>query len=69
MYKRQWDMSHRFADSLRAGLGWNCPKHVEFYPKNKFEKLVHLGGFNIRVSNLFRLASIRNQELGDKNAD
>jgi len=20
----------------------NCPKHVEFYPKNKFEKLVHL---------------------------
>ena len=19
-----------------------CPKHVEFYPKNKFEKLVHL---------------------------
>ena len=23
----------------------NCPKHVEFYPKNKFEKLVHLFGF------------------------
>ena len=20
----------------------NCPKHVEFYSKNKFEKLVHL---------------------------
>jgi len=19
----------------------NCPKHVEFYPKNKFDKLVH----------------------------
>jgi hypothetical protein len=27
----------------------NCPKHVEFYPKNKFEKLVHLVGFIIRI--------------------
>jgi hypothetical protein len=27
----------------------NCPKHVEFYTKNKFEKLVHLVGFIIRV--------------------
>ena len=26
----------------------NCPKHVEFYSKNKFEKLVHLVGFIIR---------------------
>jgi len=26
-----------------------CPKHVEFYSKNKFEKLVHLVGFTIRV--------------------
>ena len=25
----------------------NCPKHVEFYPKNKFEKLVHPVGFII----------------------
>jgi len=23
---------------------WNCPKHVEFYSKNKFEKLVQLRG-------------------------
>ena len=27
----------------------NCPKHVEFYSKNKFEKLVHLVGFIIRI--------------------
>jgi len=27
----------------------NCPKHVEFYSKNKFEKLVHLFGFIIRT--------------------
>ena len=30
----------------------NCPKHVDFYstpPKNKFEKLVHLDGFIIRI--------------------
>jgi len=28
----------------------NCPKNVEFYSKNKFEKLVHLFGFIIRIS-------------------
>ena len=27
----------------------NCPKHVEFYFKNKFEKLAHLVGFIIRI--------------------
>ena len=27
----------------------NCPKHVEFYYKNKFEKLVHLVGFIMRM--------------------
>ena len=26
-----------------------CPQHVEFYSKNKFEKLVHLVGFTIRI--------------------
>jgi len=27
----------------------NCPKHAEFYSKNKFEKLVHLVGFIISI--------------------
>ena len=27
----------------------NCPKHIEFYSKNKFEKLVHLVGFITRI--------------------
>ena len=27
----------------------NCPKHVEFYSKNKFEKLVHLVGFIVGI--------------------
>jgi len=27
----------------------NCPNHVEFYSKNKFEKLVHLAGFIMRI--------------------
>jgi len=27
----------------------NCPKHVEIYSKNKFEKLVRLVGFIIRI--------------------
>ena len=30
----------------------NCPKHVEFYSKNKFEKLVHLVGFIIKIRGL-----------------
>jgi len=49
-------MSYRFANSLRAScpqtpddVQRNCPKHVEFYAKNKFEKLVHLVGFIIRL--------------------
>ena len=29
----------------------NCPKHVDFHSKNKFEKLVHLVGFIIRNQN------------------
>ena len=33
----------------------NCPKHVEFYFKNKFQKLVHLVGFARRMNwNVFR---------------
>jgi len=27
----------------------NCPKHVEFYSKNKFQILVRLIGFIIRI--------------------
>ena len=27
----------------------NCPKYVEFYSKSKFEKLVNLVGFVIRI--------------------
>ena len=27
----------------------NCPKHAEFYSKNKFEKFVNLVGFIIRI--------------------
>jgi hypothetical protein len=27
----------------------NCPKHVEFYSKNKCEELIHLVGFIIRI--------------------
>jgi len=27
----------------------NCPKHVEFHSKNKFEKLVHLVSFIVKM--------------------
>jgi len=55
LYTQQGYMSYRFADSLQAVSKTpddgqrNCPKHVEFYSKNKLEKLVHLVGFIIRI--------------------
>jgi len=33
----------------------NCPKHVEFQSKNKFEKLVHLVGFIVRHNSVFKV--------------
>jgi len=60
LYTQQWYMSPRFADSWHTipllCVQWktpddgqrNCLKHVQFHSKNKFEKLVHLVGFNIR---------------------
>ena len=29
-----------------------CPKHVEIYSKNKFEKLEHIFGFIVRVNSV-----------------
>ena len=40
----------------------NCPKHVEFYSKIKFEKSVHLVGFIVGILNGFysmKLLSVR----------
>jgi len=31
----------------------NCPKHVEFYSKNKYEKLMHLLGFITRKYKMY----------------
>jgi len=42
----------------------NSPKHVEFYSKNKFEKLLHLVGFIIRIYHDAR--SPERQTLPDK---
>ena len=61
LYTQQWYMSYRFTDCSLASsqlcVQWktpddgqrNCLEHVEFYSKNKFEKLVHLIGFIIRI--------------------
>jgi len=37
---------------------WNCPKHVGFYSKNKFEKSVHLVGFITRTNMKFRVSEV-----------
>ena len=42
----------------------NCPKHVEFYSKNKFEKLVHLVGFIIRIFHEARSPWMSNSTRG-----
>jgi hypothetical protein len=35
------------------------PKHVEFYSKNKFEKLMHLFGFIIRINSTAYAPSLK----------
>jgi hypothetical protein len=63
LYTQQWYMWHKSAVSTHVWhiplmcVQWkspddrqrNCPKHVKFYSKNKFEKLAHLVGFIIRI--------------------
>jgi len=57
---QQWYISCRFADSCEHNQdrtpSWqrNWPKHVEFYSKNKFEKLVYLVGFITRIYHVAR---------------
>jgi len=46
----------------------NCPKHVKFHSKNKFEKLVHLVGFIIRIYH-DALSSERPKETGGTPVD
>jgi len=41
----------------------NCPKHVQFYSKNKFEKLVHLVGFIVRIYHDARSAERQINEI------
>ena len=36
----------------------NCPENVEFYSKNKFEKLVHLVGFIVRKYGLCETSEV-----------
>ena len=43
----------------------NCPKHVEFYSKHKFEKLVHLFDFIIRSTRDALLSQFRVLFVGD----
>ena len=38
-----------YSEKIPDGGQRNCPRHVKFYSKNKFEKLVHIVGFIIRV--------------------
>ena len=55
LYTRHWYLSANLYVLLCVqsktpdGGQRNCPKHVEFYSKNKFEKLVHLVGFIVRI--------------------
>jgi len=50
---QQWYMSYRFvvcgSEKLLMMDRVTVRKHIEFYSKNKFENLVHLVGFIIRI--------------------
>jgi len=45
LYTQQWYMPH-------------CPKHVEFYSKNKLQKLVHLVGFIIKTKTVLSPSTV-----------
>jgi len=54
----------------------NCPNYVEFYSKNKFEKLVHLVGFIVRIYHdawpsecQFRMGNLHQKWFGKTNFD
>ena len=48
-----------YADCLLAGSGWN----ILIYSKNKFEKLVHLFGFIIRIYHDARSSECQTQNI------
>jgi len=54
-----------YSENPLCGGQKNCPKHVEFYSKNKFEKLVLPVGFIVRIYLFVLLISISLHE--DKN--
>ena len=45
----------------------NCPKHVGFYSKNKFQKLVHLVGFIERIYHDARSPERQTEETSEFN--
>ena len=52
---QQISMTYTFAVCTVKNSWWrteDCPKRVEFYSKNKFEKLAHLVGIIIRTNDL-----------------
>jgi len=49
--RKLYDIYHCcvYSEKTPDGRRRNYQKHVEFYSKNKFEKLVHVVGFIIRI--------------------
>jgi len=58
--RRLYDINHCCVHSEKLLMmdKRNCPKHVEFYSKNKFEKLVHLVGFIVRKYGLCETSEV-----------
>jgi len=44
-----YDIYHCVQCKTADDIQRNCPKHVEDYSKNKFDKLMHLVGFIVRI--------------------
>ena len=66
LYPQQWYLPYGFAVctvKIPSDGQMNCSKHVEFYSKNKFEKLVHLVGSIIRIHHDARSPERQNKRV------
>jgi len=52
-----------YSENTPDGGQRNCPKHVEFHSKKKFEKLVHLVGFIIKKITKHLINRLKNTQI------
>ena len=56
--------TQQYIQVMLTAVSITCLKHVEFYSKNKFEKLVHVVGFIIRIYHDARSSECQRSKIG-----